>query len=59
MIASIAPLDLFSSKKKKDKKKKKQAFHAYLTWYQFEHNVSLKLSEMIRFLSKSLPLAPL
>ena len=32
MIASFAPLDVFSSKKKKDKKKKKkQAFHAYLT----------------------------
>ena len=61
MIASFAPLDVFSSKKEKrqKKKKKKQAFHAYLTWYQFEHNVSLKLSEMIRFLSKSLPLAPL
>lgn len=58
MIASFAPLDVFSSKKeKRQKEKKKQAFHAYLTWYQFEHNVSLKLSEMIRFLSKSLPLA--
>ena len=32
MIASFAPLDVFSSKKKKrQKEKKKQAFHAYLT----------------------------